>query len=181
MHDLPTLETARLVLRPIRLEDFDAYAAYMSDEESTRFIGGVQPRSLAWRGFMTMAGAWYLEGFSMFSVLEKRTGEWVGRVGPWRPDGWPGTEVGWGICRAHWGKGYATEAAAASMDWAFAELGWREVIHTIAPDNVASQAVARKLGAVNRGPGRLPAPYQDVLVEVWGQSRDEWYTGRDRS
>lgn len=179
MHrELPMLETKRLLIRPTRLHDFDAYAAYMRDPESTRFLGGVQPRSVAWRGFMTMAGAWYLQGFSMFSVLLKDTHEWIGRVGPWMPEGWPGSEVGWGIARAHCGRGFATEAAAASMDWAFDTLGWDEVVHTIAPDNIASQQVARKLGARNRGPGRLPEPYADVSVEIWGQTREEWRARR---
>lgn len=180
IHELPELETERLVLRPLRLEDFDAYAQYMSDPESAHFIGGVQARSVAWRGFMTMAGAWYLQGFSMFSVLLKDTQEWIGRVGPWMPEGWPGTEVGWGIVRRHCRQGFATEAASASMHWAFDALGWDEVIHTIAPDNVASQLVARKLGARNRGPGRLPAPYADVAVDVWAQTRQEWLERSER-
>ena len=128
----PTLETARLILRPVALEDFEPWATYMA-HESTRFIGGPQPRAVAWRGCMTMAGAWALEGFAMFSVIEKSTGAWVGRVGPWRPVGWPGDEVGWGIIPERHGKGYATEAAAASMDWAFENLGWTDIIHCIDP------------------------------------------------
>lgn len=84
------------------------------------------PRSLAWRAFMTMAGAWYLQGFAMFSVIEKATGRWIGRLGPWYPEGWPGTEIGWALVRDSWGRGYATEGAAAAMDWAFSTLGWKE-------------------------------------------------------
>jgi RimJ/RimL family protein N-acetyltransferase len=89
------------------------------------------------------------------------------------PDGWPGTEVGWGIVRSHWRRGYAAEAAVAAIDWAFANLGWTEVIHIIDVDNVASQAVARKLGSRNGGRGRMPPPYEKVVVDVWRQSRDE--------
>ena len=44
-----------------------------------------------------MAGSWALNGFGMFSVIEKASGLWLGRIGPWRPDGWPGNEVGWGL------------------------------------------------------------------------------------
>ena len=84
----------------------------------------------------------------MFSVIEKATGRWVGRVGPWQPEGWPGTEVGWSIARAHWGKGFAPEGATAATDWAFDQLGWSEVIHTIAEDNRNSKAVAAKLGVL---------------------------------
>lgn len=174
----PTLETARLILRPPAAEDFDAWAAFSGDEESTRFIGGVQPRPVAWRQMRSMAGGWAIDGFAMFSVIEKATGRWVGRLGPWMPDGWPGTEVGWGIAREAWGRGYATEGAAATMDWAFAALGWTEIIHTIDPENGASEAVARKLGSTNWGPTRLPAPYEGITVNAWGQTKAQWLSRR---
>jgi RimJ/RimL family protein N-acetyltransferase len=174
------IDTPRLFLRPVGLEDFDAYAAFMADAETAMFIGGLQPRSLAWRSFMTLAGAWCLDRCSMFSVLERSTGRWVGRVGPWKPDGWPGTEVGWGISREFRGRGYATEAATAAIDWAFTNLGWDDVIHVIDPANVASQAVARRLGARNRGPGRMPPPYDTAGVDIWGQTRDEWRARQGR-
>src|SRR5688572_17491227 len=91
------IETERLVLRPIRREDFEPWALFMADPEATRYLNGVQPRSMAWRSFMTMLGAWHADGFSMFSLIEKSSGKWVGRVGPWMPADWPGTEVGWGV------------------------------------------------------------------------------------
>jgi RimJ/RimL family protein N-acetyltransferase len=172
------LETPRLLLRPTLREDFDAWAEYVADVESTRFVGGVQPRPVAWRGFLTMAGAWALQGFAMFSVIEKASGRWIGRVGPWQPEGWPGTEVGWGIVRDRCGFGYATEAATATIDWAFAELGWTDVIHTIDVNNAASQSVARKLGSHNRGRGRLPEPYHEIVIDVWGQTKAEWLAQR---
>ncbi len=176
----PELQTPRLLLRPPRREDFDAWAALMGHVETAHFIGGVQPRAVAWRGFMTVAGAWHLDGYGMFSVIEKATGRWIGRVGPWAPEGWPGTEIGWAISRDWWGRGYATEAAIATIDWAFTTLGWSEIIHAIAPDNMASQAVARKLGSRNRGPGRLPPP-ADVTVDIWAQSRTAWDARRAAS
>jgi len=168
------LETPRLLLRLPRNEDLDPWTEMMLDPESARFIGGVMPRSLSWRALMTMIGAWHANGYAMFSVIEKSTGRWVGRLGPWMPDGWPGTEVGWSIVRDCWGKGYAPEAAEAATGWAFDHLGWTNVIHCIDPENVASQAVARKLGSRNLGPGTLPAPYHEARIDIWGQSRDEW-------
>ena len=123
---------------------------------------------------MTMAGAWSMTGFGMFSVLETLTGRWIGRVGPWRPEGWPGPEVGWGIIPQAQGQGFAVEAATASIDWAFGHLGWTEVIHCIDPANAPSQGVARRLGSRLRGQGFMPAPFDDHAVEIWGQTRDEW-------
>jgi RimJ/RimL family protein N-acetyltransferase len=174
MLDGPHIETDRLLLRPPRMEDFADWAAAMTDPETTRFIGGVQAASEAWRGLMSVAGAWALTGVSFFSVIERSSGRWVGRVGPWAPEGWPGTEVGWTLSREFRGRGYAVEAATAAIDFAFDQLGWSEVIHTIDPQNIASQNVARRLGAQRIGPGALPPPYQDSRVEIWGQSRAAW-------
>ena len=177
----PDLETERLLLRPPAAGDFPAWADVMADAEVARFIGGLQGRHMAWRSFLTMVGAWQVQGFGMFSLIEKASGRWVGRAGPWFPEEWPGTEVGWTLARAAWGKGYATEAATAAMDWAFDTLGWPEVIHSIDPANVASQHVAMRLGSTRRGPGRLPAPFEHAPIELWGQTREQWRARRDAS
>ena len=177
-NDGPRIETSSLILRVPTLEDLDEWAAMMSDEAAAKFIGGVAPRSVTWRALMTMIGAWHATGIGMFSVIEKSSGRWVGRLGPWRPEGWPGTEVGWAIARDRWGLGYAPEGATAATDWAFDNLGWTDVIHSIAPTNIASQQVARKLGSRNRGPGKLPPPFHEAPIEIWGQSREEWRSRR---
>ncbi len=174
----PRLETDRLVLRLPRREDFDAYAELMGDEEAARFIGGQLDRASAWRKFLQMPGAWMVQGFAMFAVVEKASGSWIGQAGPWQPEGWPGTEVGWSFLRSSWGRGFATEAATATIDWAFDQLGWTDVIHTIHPDNRPSQALAQRLGSTLRGSGRLPPPYEHLPVEVWGQSRAQWQARR---
>lgn len=176
----PTLETSRLILRPPVAEDFPCFCAFHSDEKVMAHLGGVTPDAVTWRVTRAIAGAWALDGFHMFSVLTKDTGEWVGRIGPLFPHEWPAREVGWGLLSSAQGKGYATEAAAACVDYVFDVLGWEDVIHTIAPDNAGSQGVARALGSTNRGPGRLPAPYADVAVDIWGQTRAEWSENRKR-
>lgn len=168
------IETARLVLRPPRMEDFPAWAAFMADEEASRYIGGLQPPSVAFRGLATVTGCWALQGFGMFSMIEKASGEWIGRSGPWQPMGWPGAEVGWGVVRSRWGQGFAREAAEASMDFAVDVLGWTDIIHSIHPANVSSQTLARRLGSQNRGPGQMPPPFDDKPVDIWGQTAAEW-------
>ncbi|WP_257385553.1 GNAT family N-acetyltransferase [Tahibacter caeni] len=172
------LTTQRLQLRPPRLEDLDAWAAFAAEPETMRFLGGVQGRSAAWRAMMGMAGSWQLQGFAMFSVIERESGRWLGRIGPWMPADWPGTEVGWGLCAAAQGKGYAVEAATAAIDWAFDTLGWTEVIHCIDPENVASQRVAQRLGSRNLRRVTLPAPYDTMTIDAWGQTREEWRARR---
>jgi RimJ/RimL family protein N-acetyltransferase len=174
----PVLETERLTLRPIALEDFPRWAEMMADPEAAKFLGGAQPAATAWRGFMSMAGAWSLTGVSMFSVIERDTGLWLGRIGPWTPHDWPGTEVGWGLHPDAQGRGYGVEAATATIDYAFDVLGWTEVIHCIDPDNVPSQRLAERLGSINQGPTRMPPPFQDLPVDKWGQSREAWRARR---
>lgn len=175
----PTLRTERLILRPPSADDFESWATLMADADHVRYIGGVQPRAVAWRGLMTMIGCWAAQGFGMFSVIEASSGRWIGRVGPWSPEGWPGTEVGWTVVRDATGQGYAREAAAAAIDWAFETLGWTDVIHTIDPDNAASLALARRLGSTLQRTGAvLPPPFEALEVEVWGQTREQWRARR---
>jgi len=173
----PTLTTERLILRPPAAEDFEAFCAFMA-EPQTKHIGGPLAPEPAWRSWAVIIGAWTLNGYSMFSVIERDSGRWIGRLGPWAPLGWPAKEVGWGLIEASQGRGYATEAASACMDYVFDVLGWDEVCHTIAPDNFASQKVAQRLGSTNKGPTKLPPPIDHFPVDFWGQTSDEWRARR---
>jgi RimJ/RimL family protein N-acetyltransferase len=174
----PAIETARLLLRLPRREDFDRYAEMHGNPEAARHIGGAMPRAAAWRKFLQMPGAWAMQGYAMFSVIEKSSGNWIGQVGPWQPEGWPGTEVGWAFHPSAWGKGYARESAIVTIDWAFENLGWTDVIHSINSENVASQALAKRLGSRILRQANLPPPYETVVLDIWGQSRDEWFARR---
>jgi RimJ/RimL family protein N-acetyltransferase len=167
----PVIETERLILRQWRGTDVAPNTAMLADPGTARFItvdGKPITSELAgWRNAAVMAGHWALHGAGMFVVEERQSGKYVGRVGPWFPPGWPGFEVGWGIAREFRGKGYAVEAARAAIDWAFATFEIDQVIHSIAPDNTASQAVARRLGAEIRG-----------QTELFGHAADVWVTAR---
>ena len=175
----PILETERLLLRVQQAGDFERYAEMLAHPSSLH-IGGPLLRHEAWRRFLQMPGAWMVQGFAMFSVVEKSSGRWMGQAGPWCPDGWPGTEVGYSFHMDARGKGYATEACAAAMDYAFDTLGWDEVIHSISPENTASQTVAQRQGSRNRGPGKLPPPLDVHAIEIWAQPRAEWAENRKR-
>jgi RimJ/RimL family protein N-acetyltransferase len=175
------IETERLLLRLPTLDDLGRWTEMMADPVASRYIGGVVPPAIAWRILMQVRGAWALTGTSMFSVIEKKSRLWVGRVGPWRPPGWPGDEVGWGLHPDAWGKGFALEAAIASIDYAFDELGWGSVVHCINPENRPSQALARKLGSRILRQDTMVASFGTEIVDVWGQDRSEWRTNRQRA
>jgi RimJ/RimL family protein N-acetyltransferase len=92
-------------------------------------------------------GEWSLHGYGMWAVEERASGRLVGRVGFLNPPGWPACELGWLLARDAWGRGFALEAAQAAIAHGRANLGIRELISLIRPDNVRSIALAERLGA----------------------------------
>lgn len=167
------IETERLILRPFEAQDVEDHIAMMQDEKTASFLtpdGKPRPYGDEWRGAASYIGHWAIRGFGFFSVIEKETGDWVGRVGPWEPGGWPALECGWSIASSRWGKGYAPEAAIASVRWTFdrfPELS--RIISVIDPGNTNSQAVARKIGEEKTG----------EIFEFWGHKLDIWAAERD--
>jgi len=168
----PVIETERLLLREWRSSDIAQNTVMLSDPGTARFIApDGKPVTTAlggWRNAAVSAGHWALHGFGMFAVEERSSGKYIERVGPWSPPGWPGFEVGWGIAGEVRGKGYALEAARASIDWVFATFEIDEIMHCIECVNAASQGVARRLGARK---GRE--------IDLFGQAADVWVTSRE--
>lgn len=177
--ELILIETPRLILRPPTLADLQDWVRFAADEKTMRHLGGVQSPSNAWRSLMTMIGSWAAHGFAMFSVIEKSSGKWMGRIGPWQPLEWPGPEIGWGLHADYWRQGFALEAAIASIDWTFEHLDWPEVMHSIAAENLASIALAEKLGSAYQRQAVLPAP-MNLEIGVWQQTRAQWTENRKR-
>ena len=142
------IETDRLLLRAWRPDDFEDFARISADPEVMRYIGNGQPvtRSQAWRAMAVFVGHWSLRGYGLWAAEERATGRFVGRIGLWNPEGWPGLEVGWLLDRACWGRGLATEGARAALDYAFTVLGADHVISVIHPENARSMRVAEKIG-----------------------------------
>ena len=143
-----TLETPRIVLRQMREGDWDAYAAMCADVEVMRYIGtGVTlTRDEAWRSMAGILGHWQLRGYGIWALESKETGEFLGRAGFIEPPGWPAFELAWGLARAHWGRGYAREAAAAALRHGFDVLGRSRIASFIRPDNERSVRVATAIG-----------------------------------
>ena len=144
-----------------------------------RYLGDGQPlsRENAWRQMAMFIGHWSLRGFGMWAVEERETGAFAGRVGLHYPEGWPGREVGWTLAREHWGKGYAFEAAAASLDHAFRTLEWPRAISVIDPDNHRSIRVAERLG--ERRDREVELGGRRVLL--YSIERDDWLAARARA
>jgi RimJ/RimL family protein N-acetyltransferase len=174
---IPVVETDRLRLRGYREADVEAlFAMADGDEVIAPFMTyNVAPlREACWRSVALWIGHWALRGFGMWAVEERASGVFIGRIGLWQPEGWPGTEVGWMLGRTWWGRGYATEAGQAAMDWGFEHLPVDELVSLIQPDNTASIAVAEKLGETFAG----IVPYRGGETGKWAITRDAWAARR---
>ncbi|MFV2033851.1 MAG: GNAT family N-acetyltransferase [Halocynthiibacter sp.] len=165
MLTIPTLETERLTLRAPTVADFPAYAEFFASERS-KFVGGPVPASQSWRMLACEIGHWGLLGYGRWAVVDKATGNLCGVVGMWNPHGWPEAEIGWDLMAGFEGKGYATEAALAARDYAYTALGWNTAISLVDPDNYASRAVARRMGATFE---TMYTHAQFGVLEVWRQ------------
>jgi RimJ/RimL family protein N-acetyltransferase len=175
---VPVIETGRLVLRGWREDDFEDLAAIMADPEVMRFLGdgSTADRVQAWRSLAFLAGHWALKGYGHFVIEEKATGRLVGRTGLLNPEGWPELEIGWTLARAAWGKGYATEAGGAAMDWAFETLGLERLISLIHKDNAPSMRVAERLGESRE----KPIEFFGKPCFIYAISREGWLAARAR-
>jgi RimJ/RimL family protein N-acetyltransferase len=154
------LETERLVLRDPQPGDVDDLLEMIEDDEVMRWIGSEGgDRDLAVELVQRWMSRWEHDDVGVFCVL--LDGHVIGRVGllVWDASTWETStyeragrnaqpELGWAIARRFWGSGYATEAARAIRDWAFAERNVERLVSLIAPDNVRSARVAEKLDAV---------------------------------
>jgi RimJ/RimL family protein N-acetyltransferase len=149
--EIPTLETERLRLRPLRASDFADYAALHADPEVMRHVGGTWDRGRSWRHLAFLMGHWLVAGSGMWAVELRETGAFAGKIGFAEPDGWPGCELAWYLARRFWGLGYATEGARAALGFAFTGLKKDRVVNLIEPGNLASIRVAERLGAVVQG------------------------------
>nr|WP_312391095.1 GNAT family N-acetyltransferase [Stenotrophomonas geniculata] len=147
MLEIPTLHTVRLRLRPQQLDDFGVYAAFLASPRA-RGMGGPFGEVAAWGQFCHDLASWHLFGHGALMIERSDTGACIGQVGINHGPLFPEKELGWLLYDGHEGRGFATEAAGALRDWAFEVAKLPTLVSYIAPDNLASQAVARRLGGV---------------------------------
>lgn len=167
------LETERFIMRDIDIDkDLDGWVEMMSDADTVRFIGGeILERAGCWRQMASMIGHQQVRGYSFYSVIEKTTGAFLGRVGHWAPEGWPEPEIGWTVHPAHTRKGIAKETGAACVDYAFNVLGWTRTIHVIAEENIASIKTAEAIGSKRLYHVPNLPPYGEVNCWAYGQEK----------
>jgi RimJ/RimL family protein N-acetyltransferase len=147
---IPTLTTARLTLRPLRVSDYPAYLEIIASPRS-KYMGGPYEGWAAWGMFCHEIALWELFGHGGLSIERRSDGAWLGVVeindGPIFPE----KELGWMLAEGGEGQGYATEAAAALRDWAFTTLRLTTLVSYCDPENGRSIAVAKRLGGVLDG------------------------------
>ena len=164
------LETGRLRLRAWRDDDAPRLDRLYADARFMRYLG---PRGDGATAIGVYRAHWTEHGFGLWAVEERATGRFVGRAGLSFHRLWPDDpEVGWALDPEYWGRGYATEAGAASLRHAFATLGYERVVSITLPDNAASIRVMGRLGI---------RPYREVwwpegsaMLEVRAIERGEW-------
>jgi RimJ/RimL family protein N-acetyltransferase len=149
---LTSVETARLLLRVPELTDAEALTAIFWDPEVVKqkqvtlkeAPGGLD---VALKNTSSMRRQWELRGYGQWCVIEKVTGQVIGCVGFYHPQKpWPGVDLGWVFHRSRWGHGFATEAATAAVEWAWAHTQIDRIVSLIASTDLRSMRVATKVG-----------------------------------
>ncbi|MEO0992140.1 MAG: GNAT family N-acetyltransferase [Pseudomonadota bacterium] len=161
--DIPILETARLRLRACKLDDLGPLSAAWSDPAATRYIGA-QTRSRAdiWKQMQQSIGGWALLGYGYWTIADKKTDHPIGQIGfleglrPITPSFVGKPEAGWFIARDHWGRGIASEALSAALDWVDANIPISSTVCIIEADHAVSIHIAEKFGYRFAETGQLP-------------------------
>jgi RimJ/RimL family protein N-acetyltransferase len=168
--ELPTLRTERLILRPWRDDDLEPFAALNSDPLVMEYFPSLLTRAQSDGIAGRIRTHFERDGYGLWAVEVPGVAPFIGFTGVQRPSFMPGVEVGWRLSRAHWGAGYATEAASASIAWGFAHLDLREIVAMVVPENFRSQRVMEKLG-MRRDPA---ADFEHPMIAEGSPRRAHW-------
>ncbi|MFJ6944616.1 GNAT family N-acetyltransferase [Streptomyces wuyuanensis] len=172
-----TLETPRLTLRRWREEDVAPMAAVNADPEVMRWIrdGSVRDEQQTRDGVRAWESEWESQGFGLFAVEIRPTGEFAGFTGlsvpNYLPEVLPAVEIGWRLGRSHWGRGLA---AAAAVRFGFEERGLERIVSITQVGNDASERITTKLGM--RPVRETVNPTGGRRVRVFELSSDRYIT-----
>jgi RimJ/RimL family protein N-acetyltransferase len=144
----PRIETARLKLVPLSARWNDDLFNLFHDPEIADwlFLTGPPTREQLEARTVVHEQIWAERGYGMFAVLEKPTDRFVARVGAMTTPETGRIEIAWSTIKDAWGKGYASEAAKAAIDFTFANSNLDTLDCYLRPDNTASRRVAEKVG-----------------------------------
>lgn len=144
----PEIETARLRLRPLGLEDLSAIHRIWVDPEVRRYLWDDERISeeRAESGIAASIESFESCGFGLWAVLHKEDGELIGFCGLRSLEDTPEIELLYGISPSYWEVGLATEAARAAIRYGFEEAGFDRILGITDTENVSSQRVLEKVG-----------------------------------
>jgi len=170
------LTTPRLLLRTFRRDDLPLYAALNADPEVVRYLGGVPLTPQHSDEIAQSAQQCFAEeGIGLLAIERREDAAFLGMCGLHHQQSYPDdVEVGWRLAREHWGRGYATEAATAWMEYAFGSLGLPRVISITDPPNERSLAVMHRLGMVFDHAAEVEDDGVMFQAVVYSITRDQW-------
>lgn len=180
----PTLHTPRLLLRRWRDADVEPMAAINGDPDVMRWIGAGTVRNLEQTraGIAAIEREWEANGYGLFAIEERASGDFVGFSGltvPYfLPELMPAVEIAWRLSRRHWGRGIGTEASAAALRFGLAEIGLPRIVAIVQFGNGASERIMVKLGmhlarqTVDPGTGRTLRVYEITRTDYLRSSSD---------
>jgi RimJ/RimL family protein N-acetyltransferase len=150
----PAIETARLVLRPFRDADRDAFAALNGDPRVSDWLGGPIDRAASDAAIERIGRHFAEHGFGCWAAERKADGRLIGMIGlkrmePELPPA-PAVEACWRLSPDAWGQGFATEGAQAAVAWGLAHLAGDDIIAITAAGNLRSRAVMQRIGMVEQ-------------------------------
>ena len=144
------IETKRLILRTWDNDDINDYYLLNQDPKVVEFLLKMSSIEQAKEFIENMNHQFHIYGYTVFAVEEKESGELIGFTGLnspiWSTSFTPCVEIGWRLSSKFWGKGYATEAARAVLDYGFKECALDEILAWTVPANIRSISVMKKIG-----------------------------------
>lgn len=143
------LETERLILRTLEVDDAEFYLRQVNEPSWHQFIGdkGIRTVEAARAAILSGPVAMFeREGFSLYLTELKDSGLPIGICGLIKRDTLPDVDIGYAFLPEHWGKGYAQEAAAAVLAYGNRAFGLQRIVAITAPDNQQSIKLLEKIG-----------------------------------
>lgn len=143
---MPEIETARVRLRQLNLDDLDALFGIYSNSEVMKYVGkGARTKDETLAALIKMIEHWK-HGFGMWAIIHKDNSKFTGRCGLCFLDNTPEIELGYTLDKPYWNMGLATEASLAILKYGFEQIGLKRIVAIARPENLASQRVMQKVG-----------------------------------